>query len=191
MNWNPVSPDHAVDVLNELLALDRPAITALVERRWSCNKALGDHPTCQVTKTQYGLSVGLLGVLNALFGADEEGWGTLCGVFEDDGTLTRFERTKRTLPKNPVYYMGPEEMQERLEDTKAFTANGFEDALIGLVHRFGFENPVALYDQDKCIQILMERDGMDYDGALEFFEFNTLGAWVGEMTPAFARLTER
>jgi hypothetical protein len=31
----------------------------------------------------------------------------------------------------------------------------------------------------------MVRDGMDYDEAYEFFEFNTLGAYVGEQTPVF------
>jgi hypothetical protein len=31
----------------------------------------------------------------------------------------------------------------------------------------------------------MERDGMTYEGAAEFFQFNTLGAWVGEHTPLF------
>ncbi len=108
-----------------------------------------------------------------------------------DGTLVGFERTKRTLPKNPIFRMTNDEFQDRAEGTGVLTADGFGGALIGLVTRFGFENPVALYDQDKCIQILMERDGMDYEGAVEFFEFNTLGAWVGEMTPAFARLVSR
>jgi hypothetical protein len=28
-------------------------------------------------------------------------------------------------------------------------------------------------------------DGMDYDEAMEFLEFNTLGAWAGEGTPLF------
>jgi len=31
----------------------------------------------------------------------------------------------------------------------------------------------------------MERDGMDYDTASEFFHFNTLGAWAGDGTPLF------
>jgi hypothetical protein len=68
-------------------------------------------------------------------------------------------------------------------------ADGFENALIGYVERFG-SPPVALYDREKCTQILMERDGMDYLGAVEFFEYNTIGAWVGETTPAFATLFE-
>lgn len=37
----------------------------------------------------------------------------------------------------------------------------------------------------------MKRDKMDFDGAVEFFEFNTLGAGMGENTPAFATVYTR
>ena len=72
---------------------------------------------------------------------------------------------------------------------EALTADGFEEALIGYVERFG-QNSIALYNRERCIEILMERDGMDREGAEEFFEFNTIGAWVGENTPAYATLAE-
>lgn len=45
--------------------------------------------------------------------------------------------------------------------------------------------PVVAYDVDKIIKIMIERDGMSYEEAFEFFEFNILGAWVGEFTPIF------
>jgi len=67
----------------------------------------------------------------------------------------------------------------------ALLADGFEGALIGYVTRFGQE-PVALYDHAKCIAILA-RD-MGEEEAVEFFSYNTLGAWAGEGTPAFAVL---
>ena len=41
-----------------------------------------------------------------------------------------------------------------------------------------------VYDYDKCLQIL-EDQGMDREGAIEYFDFNVLGAWVGEKTPGF------
>jgi hypothetical protein len=72
-------------------------------------------------------------------------------------------------------------------DPEILLADGFEGALIGYVERFG-QPPLALYDREKCIEILMARDGMDYEEAVEFFEFNTLGAWIGDYTPAFATL---
>ena len=54
-------------------------------------------------------------------------------------------------------------------------ADGFEKAFVGVAHRACQEDVVA-YDYDKCIAILCERDGMDYDDAVEFFWFNTLGS---------------
>ena len=55
---------------------------------------------------------------------------------------------------------------------------------MGLVQRCGQE-PVILYDTDKVLQLLVYNDGMTYDDAVEFFEFNILGSWVGDETPAF------
>lgn len=66
-------------------------------------------------------------------------------------------------------------------------ADGFDGALIGFVERCATP-PVALYDRAKCIEILMLRDTMSYEEAVEFFEFNTLGSWMGENTPAFATI---
>ena len=43
--------------------------------------------------------------------------------------------------------------------------------------------PVAVYDRGKCIEILVERDGMSWEVAQEFFDFNYVGAWAGEQTP--------
>ena len=182
-----ITVDQTLALLNELLALDPSVAHALVERRWACNKAVADHPTIQVTQDQYGTHVGLLGILNGIFGADEEGWGPICAVF-DEGRIQRFERTSRTIPKNPVIRMTSPDLQEHLEEFEALTADGFEAALVGFVTRFGFPSPVALYDQDECIRILMNRDGMGADEAVEFFEFNVFGAWVGDGTPAFTRL---
>ena len=71
---------------------------------------------------------------------------------------------------------------------EAVTADGYEDALIGVGHRFG--GAVAVYDFNKCIGILMERDGMTEEDAREFFEFNTLGAYAGKYTPVFLQTPE-
>ena len=70
---------------------------------------------------------------------------------------------------------------------EALTADGFDDAIIGIGERCGQPSLVA-YDRDKCIQVLMDRDGMDYEEAVEFFDFNVAGAWVGENTPMFITL---
>ena len=83
------------------------------------------------------------------------------------------------------------DMMEWIEsfNEEAVTADGFDDAFIGIAERFG-QPPVVANDREKCIQILMERDGMDYEGAEEFFSFNVIGAWVGDSTPIFVTLYE-
>ena len=62
-------------------------------------------------------------------------------------------------------------------------ADGFEDDLIGVGQQFN--KAMAVYDRQKCIEILMERDGMSDEEAVEYFEYNVTGAWVGEYTPIF------
>ena len=68
-------------------------------------------------------------------------------------------------------------------NSKALLADGFEDALIGVGQQF--DKALAVYDRQKCIEILMERDGMSDEEAIEYFEYNVTGAWVGEYTPIF------
>lgn len=75
------------------------------------------------------------------------------------------------------------EVEEQFEG--ALLADGFEDALLGLGTRF--THPVAVYDYERCVRVLVERDGMTEEEAVEFLEFNTTGAYVGESTPVFVR----
>lgn len=67
----------------------------------------------------------------------------------------------------------------------AWLPDGFEDALIGLGTQGN--RAVAVLSWDKCVDILVERDQMSYDEAVEFVEFNVAGAWAGENTPVFVR----
>jgi hypothetical protein len=67
-------------------------------------------------------------------------------------------------------------------------ADGFEDAYVGVA--YVFNRAIAVYDLDKCIEVLIKRDGMGIEEATEYFEFNVLGAYMGKDTPAFLeRLT--
>lgn len=81
-----------------------------------------------------------------------------------------------------------EEIKEALAEYNEdmLFADGFDEALIGCVSRCG-ELPVALYDEDKCIEILME-EGLTVEEALDHFEYNVRGSYVGENTPAFTSL---
>jgi hypothetical protein len=68
------------------------------------------------------------------------------------------------------------------QDCDALLMDGFEEAIVGVVYQFT-NGPWVVYDYDKCIQVLMDRDGMDYHEAREYFSFNCEGAWVGNGTP--------
>lgn len=63
--------------------------------------------------------------------------------------------------------------------------DGYDDCVIGLFHRFGMESVIA-YDYDKVIDKMVSQ-GMTPEEAVEFHEFNQLGAWVGERTPGFVQ----
>ena len=80
----------------------------------------------------------------------------------------------------------PDEVRDFMTDhnPEALLADGLEDAFLGAGSRFG-EEPAAVYDADAIIDILMERDGMDYEEALEFFEFNIMGYGSKNPTPIF------
>ena len=71
-----------------------------------------------------------------------------------------------------------EKILEQHEDEEILIADGFDDAVIGIE-----ENSMRLiYSVEKCINILMEQ-GMDMTEAVEYFEFNVSGSYVGEKTP--------
>jgi hypothetical protein len=61
--------------------------------------------------------------------------------------------------------------------------DGFDDCILGVGTRFGSEEFV-IYDLSKVIAQL-ESQGMTHDEAVEYHEFNQLGAYVGDHTPAF------
>ena len=65
----------------------------------------------------------------------------------------------------------------------------FDAAIVGVADRIGMET-VVVYDTSKVIDILCERDGMDREQATEFYEFNIIGAYVGERTPMFITLID-
>jgi hypothetical protein len=67
------------------------------------------------------------------------------------------------------------------EYPELLTADGFDRAIVGVVHRM--DTMAICYDKNKVIEILME--DMSYEDAIEYFEFNIAGAWVGESTPFF------
>jgi hypothetical protein len=66
---------------------------------------------------------------------------------------------------------------ENYEDEMILKADGFDDAIIGVD-----ETTMRLiYSVSKCIDILMQ--DMNEEDALEYFNYNVSGSFVGEKTP--------
>lgn len=80
--------------------------------------------------------------------------------------------------------MNREQINEYLEamGESALLMDGLDEALLGFSTRIN-EPMLAAYSWQKIMDILMERDGMDYEEAEEFISFNITGAWIGEHTP--------
>jgi hypothetical protein len=77
----------------------------------------------------------------------------------------------------------PEEVKLMLEEEnpEALLFDGHESALVGVSRRCG-QPVLAVYDEELIIQSLIAQ-GLDAEEAVEFYEFNVAGAWVGPMTP--------
>lgn len=73
--------------------------------------------------------------------------------------------------------------QECYEGYELLFADGFDDAICG-VDTVGVR---VCYDVDKCIDILRKEHGMDLDEAIDYFDFNVAGAYVGEQTPLYIK----
>jgi len=60
-------------------------------------------------------------------------------------------------------------------------ADGFDDAIIG------FEPNLwkVVYSRQKCIEVLSKEDDMNEEEALDYLEYNTFNAYVGDKTPVW------
>ena len=77
-------------------------------------------------------------------------------------------------------------MTELNEDTM-MKIDGFDDAIRGvMMHDVGLGPlPVLVYQIQDILHTLRERDGMTFEEAFEFFEFNIEQAYVGPQSPVF------
>ena len=82
--------------------------------------------------------------------------------------------------------MSSSKLQQILElypDDTFVIVDGFDDAIIGVDDN----NLKIVYDIDEVINILII-NGMDVDEAIEHYEYNIAGSYVGENTPLFIRI---
>ena len=73
------------------------------------------------------------------------------------------------------------------ENPNALKMDGYDDCIIGIARKFSQESVIA-YDIDKIIKKLMRNGCETWEDAMEFFEFNQLGAGMGESGPIFIDL---
>jgi hypothetical protein len=66
-------------------------------------------------------------------------------------------------------------------------ADGFDKAIIGTAHVWQNNTRVEtmIYQAEKILDILVDENGMTPEEALEYFDFNMDGAYVGVTTPIY------
>ena len=64
--------------------------------------------------------------------------------------------------------------------------DGHDNAIIGIARQFNKES--VAYDKNIVIENLCMKHDMETEEALEFFEFNIVGSYVGEFTPTFVEI---
>jgi len=77
-----------------------------------------------------------------------------------------------------------EQIAEVSNEALLLTEGYFDEAIIGIVERVNI-NRVVAYDADKIIDILMKENNILYKEALEYFDYNIVGAWMGDDSPVF------
>ena len=73
-------------------------------------------------------------------------------------------------------------IKELYPDETFLIADGFDDAIIGVDE----QNGKIIYDIDEVINTLI-MEGMEVDEAIEYYEYNIAGSYVGDKTPVFMR----
>jgi hypothetical protein len=79
-----------------------------------------------------------------------------------------------------------EALYDLYPDSEFMFMNGHDEAIVGIVEYFGSQQQLC-YDKEKVLQKLM-KSGMTYEEACEYFDFNIIGAYMGEQTPVFIEL---
>jgi hypothetical protein len=82
--------------------------------------------------------------------------------------------------------MDREYIQENYGDSELILLEPeyFDKAIMGVITLVGMPHAVC-YDRQTVIELLMDREGMTDEEAIEWFEYNTSGCYVGKHTPVF------
>jgi hypothetical protein len=80
-------------------------------------------------------------------------------------------------------------LDENYSEEELRIIDGFDEAFVGVGYQF--HKAVTCYDKDKMIEILI-REGMSFEEALEYFEFNIVRgiAYLGEQAPIIIEIPD-
>jgi hypothetical protein len=69
------------------------------------------------------------------------------------------------------------------EEDELLSMDGYEDCIMGIVEQCG-KPPILCYNKILMIQKMMD-EGASHEEAEEYFDYNQIGAYVGESAPCF------
>tara|TARA_R110000796_G_scaffold9485_1_gene32308 strand:- start:624 stop:875 length:252 start_codon:yes stop_codon:yes gene_type:complete len=71
---------------------------------------------------------------------------------------------------------------ENFTEEEITLADGFDEAVIGIE----ISSMRLIYSVRMVIDIMMDRDGMDEQEAIDWYEYNMQSTWVGDTTPIWS-----
>ena len=82
-------------------------------------------------------------------------------------------------------WQSEEELLEHIQYNfpDSMLANGYNSAIIGVAG--GFDSGRVVYSVKNMVEVCMKELSVDADEAIEWLEYNTFGAFVGEYTPIY------
>lgn len=105
-----ITIQDAIDLLNDALKCDPVAITSLTSHRVLCNLKLADHKLIQVGSNEGTYRVGLLGIINGLFGVDDKGYGPIAAIVDVfDLTVERFTTREEAIADKTLINKKPQD----------------------------------------------------------------------------------
>ena len=62
---------------------------------------------------------------------------------------------------------------------------GFDSAILGVGESAGWDSPCIVYDYQKCLDVLMQKNDWEREDAIEWMDYNVINAHMGEGNPVF------
>jgi len=76
-----------------------------------------------------------------------------------------------------------EQIIEMYPDEAFLKADGLDDAILGAAELKPSGIIVLVYSRSLAVKVFIDRDGMTEEEAEEYYDYNVVGAYMGEKTP--------